>query len=93
MTGCSPTRSADVANLCGIGIIPLGQAIAHSGAQLAAQQSISSWSGMADPAIGQSGAGMAKAAPEANARESASQSKAISRRMGCKVEQDVLAGN
>ncbi len=59
-----------------------GQTAAHSGAQLATQQSISSWlSATAEPAIGQSGAGMANAGPEVNVRDSASQSKKNNRRM------------
>lgn len=73
---------AGVAGLSGKGITPLGHTVAHSGAQAAAQQSMS-WCPpcMSLAAIGQSARGTANAGPDETARASANRKKANKRRM------------
>ena len=77
------------------GITAPGQSVAQLGAHAGLQQSISSWSKVDedDAAIGQSAAGIAKAGPEASARDKASTIKTSRRCMAQQLRQPALTCN
>ena len=72
-----------------------GQTVAQSGAQVTAQQPISSWPGCICPlaAIGQSGFGTANAGPDVIAKDSASTIRTNRRRMVANLRQARLRDN